>query len=1271
MKKIYLLLLCLGAMMPALVQAQGKTLNLKDKTVANAEANRKTAAPYSVMFSDDAAYRASDAQQLFIKYLSLRTGTDELRQEMVNEVHGITLTRYHQYYKGIKVEHGAYTVAAKAGKVSYMLGDFYDIAADESVVPGLSEADARTKAWMYTDGAVPNDPAPAAGELVFVEKGLNDAEPAGRQRLAYKFFIDSRTKALTHNFVYVDAKDGSILFTDNQIKAGCYNADDHGHAVAKENTAAVQQQAENNSPNVVAPLANSIYSGPLTNMVTRFTGGSYRLEALLATELYPNHTKNVNHALVSTFNTVAQFNTAIAASTEITDADNSWTTAEYANANKDNTAFDVHWGAQRVYDYWKTRHGRNSWDNADGVLNCYVHGDVNWNNAFWQGSGGINSMFYGDGSNSAGGFTTLSSLDVTGHEIGHGVCQATSNLTYSNQSGAMNEGFSDIWGASIEHLYDPHETDAVAKSYFDIGEEIKVGGGALRSMSNPNLYGQPDTYLGTSWYTGTGDYGGVHTNSGVLNFWFYLIVTGKTGTNDLGNAYSVPAIGWQDAEKITFLGETSLTASANYAACRTAMINASTALFGPCSLQTEAVTKAWYAVGVGANFVTCTPQISFASAGQSVTETGTTGTGCAKTKTVTVPVNILIGASQSATVSFTITGTATAGALQDYTITPATVTFPAGSTTTQNLTVTINDDGYVEPDETIIISISSVATSGNATAAATLQQHTITIVNDDFAPALAGTTPAVSIYSEDFTAPGTFTYTNTGTNIWRLGRNTATDVYFGASNPCAYVSSGTTVYAYSTTTTSSSRLETPAINATNSSNLQLTFDYVCNGEYDGTYWDYGTLWYTTDGTNWQQINTTKYQGTTSKTTITVALPAATNYAAALKVGFQWDNDNLIGNQPPFGVDNIIVRGDTRSPAAVQTGVNTGAFSDVEYLGPNGTVNFYDRSTGLVMGTIQNLGTHDYGCTTMEVERAGTGAQFITGDASGNSKRKLSDKTFKVTPTTNNPAGSYRITLYYTAAEKAGYETASTRVWAADNGANNGTRITKAPNSIGTLNMTNVGGASAAVESAGTYGSDYTITASFSTGFSGFAVGVPPAIVVPVSLLSFTGKKAGTASLLSWQVAQQLNVANYEVEHSINGVSFANIGSVAPVNAPDPSYSFTHYKPAQGNNYYRLKMTDNDGSFRYSDVVRISFGGKDVLTVTPNPVKDQFTVNYSGQSGIRSIAIIDAAGRMVRSVAPVAGTNTITLNAAGYAPGLYLVRMVTADNTVVTQKIIKQ
>jgi hypothetical protein len=262
-----------------------------------------------------------------------------------------------------------------------------------------------------------------------------------------------------------------------------------------------------------------------------------------------------------------------------------------------------------------TKFNRNSVDNAGFALNSYVHTNLvafgygDNINAFWDGT----RMTYGDGGTSGGiTYTPLTALDVCGHEITHGVTERTSNLTYSNQSGAMNEGFSDIFGTAIEFYAKG------ASANWLIGENI---GAAFRNMANPNQFSQPDTYLGTYWYTGTADNGGVHTNSGVLNFWFYLLTQGGSGTNDIGSVYSVTGIGIDKAAAIAYRTNTVyLVPSSNYASARTFAIQSATDLYGAGSAEVIATTNAWYAVGVGAAYNACSTPSGLASSG--LTNTG-------------------------------------------------------------------------------------------------------------------------------------------------------------------------------------------------------------------------------------------------------------------------------------------------------------------------------------------------------------------------------------------------------------------------------------------------------------------------------------------------------------------------------------------------------------------------------------------------------------------------------------------------------------------------
>ena len=329
---------------------------------------------------------------------------------------------------------------------------------------------------------------------------------------------------------------------------------------------------------MIAANADTRYSGS-QSIQTTLSGSSYILAD--ATRGSGINTYNMKKG------------TSYTAAVNFTDADNNWTAAEYNNTNKDNGAFDAHWGAEKTYDYWSSVHGRNSYNNAGAAIKSYVHYSSAYDNAYWNGS----VMTYGDGSGTY--FDILTSIDVAGHEIGHAVCSSTSNLAYQKESGAMNEAFSDIWGACIEYFAAPN------KATWLIGEDIERRAGhlSLRSMSNPKTELQPDTYGGTYWKTvnctplSNNDYCGVHTNSGVLNHWFYILTIGKTGTNDIGSSYNVSGIGIDKAAKIAFRTESVyLTSNSTYANARTYGIQSATDLYGANSAEVIATTNAFYAL---------------------------------------------------------------------------------------------------------------------------------------------------------------------------------------------------------------------------------------------------------------------------------------------------------------------------------------------------------------------------------------------------------------------------------------------------------------------------------------------------------------------------------------------------------------------------------------------------------------------------------------------------------------------------------------------------
>lgn len=283
-----------------------------------------------------------------------------------------------------------------------------------------------------------------------------------------------------------------------------------------------------------------------------------------------------------------------------------------------NPTNDIHWGLARTFDYYKEVHHRNSFDNKGGEIFAYYNpvfldGDSDSgfpDNAFAMHSIHGNFLVFGRGS---GYFNPLVTLDVVGHEFSHLVVGYNGKgLNYQGESGALNEGFADIFGTSIEHF-------AVEDADWLIGKGIVglSGYDYMRSMQNPKnnhpASKQPSTYKGQNWANtqlGAWDNGGVHVNSGVMNYWFYLVSEGGSGMTDPikdedntvitpAKEYIVSGIGINKAEKIAYHTlMTQLGSNSQYVDAVNGSLTAAAELYGEESEEYFSVYDAWYAVGL-------------------------------------------------------------------------------------------------------------------------------------------------------------------------------------------------------------------------------------------------------------------------------------------------------------------------------------------------------------------------------------------------------------------------------------------------------------------------------------------------------------------------------------------------------------------------------------------------------------------------------------------------------------------------------------------------
>jgi len=402
------------------------------------------------------------------------------------------------------------------------------------------------------------------GELVISKGHLNGSN---LMKLSWKFTISSM-EPNNEQMIYVDAINGDILGNVPLIY-------------------------DNNT----TCTAQTRYS-----TIQNITGDSYSSGYRLFETRSTTPGNNVN---IHTWNCLTQPNYTNAV--EFSNTNTNWTSGSWLYINQDQVALDAHWGEEKILDYWSNVHVRNSIDNLGIPITGFVHffqanTSAGWpNNAQWDGNSHV--MRYGDGDGSI--YNPLTALDVVAHEMGHGINQFTANLHSSatnEECDALNEGFSDIWGACVEHWAAPN------KQTWLMGEELFNNGifSCVRNLQNPKSLtaseGQhPDTYHGNFW----SNVGEPHFNSTVLSHWFYLLSMGSGGlkTNDLGNSYNLSGIGIEIAQQIAYKTESVyLYSSADYTAARNATIAASSFIYGATSYQTAAVTNAWYAVGVGSQY---------------------------------------------------------------------------------------------------------------------------------------------------------------------------------------------------------------------------------------------------------------------------------------------------------------------------------------------------------------------------------------------------------------------------------------------------------------------------------------------------------------------------------------------------------------------------------------------------------------------------------------------------------------------------------------------
>ena len=526
------------------------TMALASAAAAGAQLAPASAAPTA----DPGADRAARAQQAAAAHPGATrfAGDQDLRAvETVVDADGTSHVRFERSYRGLPVVGGDLVVhQGPAGGwkgASQTLADDLTLA----VTPTVAKAAAGAKALA------PSKVTRAiAGEELEGSTLVVDARGAS-PRLAWKVMSGGTQADQTPSRLatYVDAKTGQVIRTEQEI----VNIDGSGQ---------------------------TLYSGTVPLSVTK-SGSSYQLRnAGIRGGTYTTDMKNKQDSyLCQAAGTGCSNGTLVTSSTT--------TFGNGTNANRATAAADAQYGSNETWDYFAQVHGRNGiFGNGTGSLNR-VHYGNKYVNAFWDGT----KMTYGDGDGTS--FGPLVSLDVAGHEMSHGVTENTANLTYSGESGGLNEATSDIFGTMVE-FYAANGNDPA--DYY-IGEEFDLAKGTgFRRMDTPSSDGSS-----LNCWSPTAGSADVHYSSGIGNHFFYLLAEGS-GTKTIGgkqhtsttcDGSTVTGIGRDAAAKIWFRAlSVYMTSGTTYAQARTATLNAARDLYGASSTQSTTVAAAWSAVNV-------------------------------------------------------------------------------------------------------------------------------------------------------------------------------------------------------------------------------------------------------------------------------------------------------------------------------------------------------------------------------------------------------------------------------------------------------------------------------------------------------------------------------------------------------------------------------------------------------------------------------------------------------------------------------------------------
>ena len=884
------------------------------------------------------------------------------------------------------------------------------------------------------------------------------------------------------------------------------------------------------------------------------------------------------------------------------------------------------------------------------------------------------SFSYVNFSSSAGQFINPTDYDDVNNNF-YGAWSAGSYMRWINAPQTANyypTAISAFNGGTVTHVYvSPYVSNRV---FFGVsnGKIVKADNAHSASPISTDITGSGMPASSVSCITsGTNDNNLIATfsNYGAAHVWLSTVGGGTAGwTNISGNLPDIP-VRWamfnpEDNTKAILATEMGIY--------ETTLINGASTLWVQNSgfpvvrtdmLQYRYTDNTILAAthGRGLYTATLTPAVpyvrfasSFTNSPVNIETTSTTANICRNFKDYTINMHIDAAPSGSAVVNLSIAGGATATQGSDFDFTTngsfaapsAVITFANGTTADQPITIRVYNDAQIEGPESFTFNY-AITGSTNAQAAPSSTAYIFNIGNNNTAPLPAA-------YG------GVFTLGVTNTSV---------------INECAFKGDLTKQRIQYLFT--AAELNAAGISgAGNITSLQLNVNYKGSSQpYSGFTIALGnttaaTMIYGFPSASLIQVYSANYSTVMGNNLFNFSTPFNWDGTSNVLVNMCFDNGSSVSSYDVIDATQAPLGAGIRAASWSSVGASSGCTSSAayvsdarpsmifganngnpvetvlnnnrsEYISNNGLYYIYNGSK--VINSINNASAN-LGCVNSSIFAAGNSwSPFQSGEAS--------QKIIQITPTTN-VGSSYTIGLYYTMAELGGKLPSSLKI---------------AKTSATTLAGANSSNTIISTTTSAAFGTGYLFTANF-TAFSKFFL-IDNNVVLPVEIISFNGVLNNQQhSLLQWRTTNQYNLRDFEIQRSYDGVNFTSIGLVKSVQITGSLFDYNFIDPviANSNNFYRLKIIDQDGKFRISDVIQINNNRfPKFVELLENPAKDHISIliNNANRENV-SVKLFNSVGQLVKSwdSGKINGSVSLPFNISKPTSGLYTLQVSAGDKS---------